>query len=97
MLNTRVYIDTLSGLQSLTPALQAKSDDHQAALDTIVNTLFAAENGVKDLLAVPDAGPRTDLDFTQLDQFVAAFKANSKLTQDGVQKVAGIIGINTPR
>ena len=94
----------LANLETIIQALvshanQAASKDvsHQAAIDQIVQVANSLDTALVAIIQAPDPGPRTDLDFTALDNAVLAFKENSKIGQTDANNVAGLIALNTPK
>lgn len=97
----KLNIESLQAvLQSLSDHLQqlaAKDAVHQDAVNALVDPASKLDAGIVAIIAAPDPGPRTDIDFAQLDAAVNVFKQNTKISQTDVDNVAGLIVRNTPQ
>lgn len=71
-------------------AKQTDVDSLTAELTTVDQDL------VKVLNIAPNGPPATGIDYTAFDAAVAAFKADSNLSQKDVDAVAHVITLNTP-
>ena len=94
-LNTTNLEGAIQNLQSRGPLLDKKSGAHQPALDSAVASLVSIDNILATITLIQD-GPRTDLDFTSLDNAIAAFKQAASISQTDTSNLAGLIQRNTP-
>jgi hypothetical protein len=87
-------------LQSLSGHIQAlatKDAVHQPAVDSLTEAANQLDGQIVQIIQAPDPGPRTDLDFSQLDAAVNVFKQNKTISQQDADNVAGLITRNTPQ
>jgi hypothetical protein len=93
-LNTTNLQGVLANLQTRVPLLAAKTGAHQAELDPIVNELVTVDGKLAAITLEQD-GPRTDIDFTNLSNAIAAFMQSPKISQNDANALAGLIQRNT--
>jgi hypothetical protein len=96
MLNTTNLQGVIQNLQSRVVPLGTKSGAHQPALDAAVNQLVSVDGELANILTAPD-GVRKDIDFTRLNNAVAAFEQSQANTQNDADALAGLIQRNTAK
>ena len=92
------FTNLLAALASLTShvtALQAASTPTDVTIATLTDAVNTVDTEVVAATQPIGPGP-TGVDFTAFDAAVAAFKADSKLSQADVDAVAHVLNINTP-
>lgn len=93
-LNTTNLQGVINNLQSRVTPLGAKSGAHQPELDAAVNEAVSVDGKLVTILTAQD-GPRTDIDFTALNNAVAGFQQSSKITQADAARLAMLIQQNS--
>lgn len=92
MADTSKLVAIRAKLNTDIDALIAAGNPDQATIDNLTSEATVLDNDVVTATAPPPA----KLDFTVFDANVAAFKADSNLSQQDVDNVAQIIKVNTP-
>lgn len=96
-MDTTALQNILTNISSRRAGLATKKVVDPAQLATLENDLNNVDTTLATIVATPDPGPRTDLDFSVLDANVLAFKSSSVVNQSAVNNVGQLVKLNTPR
>ncbi len=95
-LNTANLETILQALAAHVGQLNGRDAINQPAIDNLTQEANNLDQSIIQIIQTPDPGPRKDLNFSQLDAAVAAFKENGKISQTDANNVAGLVQRNTP-
>lgn len=77
--------------------LDGKSPVHQSEVDAITEAANQLDTRIVQVVQAPDPGPRTDLDFSALQDALAVFMSNSHITQESIAGIITLLKNNTPQ